>query len=151
MIRSARRGNRAGERAGRHSLGARPLRRARSGERARADLGGLCKAVGGKRVSRPPDPARLLSYVGRDAYKTFCKEGYAVLMPDYRGEWEGCEEHTVYPKAISYANYASAGRHLCYADETARETSWYEWTALARYCVRYLGSLPALQRSVPSV
>lgn len=78
--------------------------------------------------------------------KLFVKKGYAVLMPDYRGEWEGCEEHTVYPKVISYANYASAGRHLCYADETARETSWYEWTALARYCVRYLGSLPCVTK-----
>ena len=34
----------------------------------------------------------------------FAKKGYAVLMPDYRGEWEDCEEYTIYPDAIAYAN-----------------------------------------------
>lgn len=38
----------------------------------------------------------------------FAKKGYAVLMPDYRGEWENCEEYTIYPEAIPYANYRSA-------------------------------------------
>ena len=71
----------------------------------------------------------------------FAQKGYTVLMPDYRGEWEGAEEHTVYPQSIAYANAAQAGRHMCFADETARETCWYEWTALARYCVRYLRGL----------
>lgn len=68
----------------------------------------------------------------------FVRKGYAVLMPDYRGEWYGCEEHTVYPPSIEYANKAKAGRHFDHADPTARETSWYEWTALARYCIRFL-------------
>ena len=71
----------------------------------------------------------------------FAKKGYAVLMPDYRGEWENCEEYTIYPEAIPYANYRSAGRRLDFADDTAKETSWYEWVAVARYCCLYLRSL----------
>ena len=74
--------------------------------------------------------------------KLFAKKGYAALMPDYRGVWEGTEEYTVYPEAIAYANFSLAGRHLCFADETARETCWFEWTAVARYCLRYLRELP---------
>ena len=54
----------------------------------------------------------------------FAKKGYAVLMPDYRGEWESCEEYTIYPEAIPYANYRSAGRRLDFADDTAKERSW---------------------------
>ena len=71
----------------------------------------------------------------------FAKKGYAVLMPDYRGEWDGCEEYTIYPEAIPYANYRSAGRRLDFAYDTAKETSWYEWVAVARYCCLYLRSL----------
>ena len=73
----------------------------------------------------------------------FAKKGYAVLMPDYRGEWDGCDEYTIYPEAISYANYRSAGRRLEFADDTAKETSWYEWIAVARYSFLYLRSLSA--------
>ena len=71
----------------------------------------------------------------------FAKKGYAVLMPDYRGEWDGCDEYTIYPEAVSYGNYRSAGRRLEYADDTAKETSWYEWVAVARYSCLYLRSL----------
>ncbi len=70
--------------------------------------------------------------------KMFAKKGYAVLMPDYRGVHDGTDEHTVYPQSIAYANDSLAGRHFAFADETARETCWYEWAALARYCVRFL-------------
>ena len=74
--------------------------------------------------------------------KMFAKKGYAVLMPDYRGVWGEETDHTVYPQAIDYANYSLAGRRFNFADDTARETCWYEWTALARYCVRYLREQP---------
>ena len=72
----------------------------------------------------------------------FVAKGYAVLMPDYRGEWEESASHTVYPDEIGYANYRNAGRYLDYADEDAGKTCWYEWVAVARYSVCYLKSLP---------
>lgn len=89
-----------------------------------------------------------------DADQTICPElmrrftsrGFAVLMPDYRGDFEGCDNFTEYPEDISYANYSQAGRHICFADETAKETSWYEWVAVARYCVRYLKSREDIDR-----
>lgn len=71
----------------------------------------------------------------------FAKKGYAVLMPDYRGEWEAGDEYTIYPDAVAYANFRTAGRRLDYADDTAKETSWYEWVAVARYSCLYLRSL----------
>ena len=72
------------------------------------------------------------------AVRRFASFGYAVLMPDYRGSWRGAEGYTVYPDAIAYANLRQAERHFDHADETARETCWFEWVAIARYCIRYL-------------
>lgn len=69
--------------------------------------------------------------------KRFVARGYGVLCVDYCGE-NGTEKHTVYPDDIPYANYANAGRHLEYAEPSAKETSWYEWTCVARYAARYL-------------
>lgn len=78
--------------------------------------------------------------------KRFAANGYIVLMPDLRGSTEAGVPCTKYPDRIAYANYAQAGRHIDFADETAKETSWYEWVAVARYCLRYLQSLPQTTR-----
>ena len=67
----------------------------------------------------------------------FVKRGYSVLMPDYRGEWE-CENFTVYPENISYANLKKCGKHKDFVEEDAVHTSWYEWVAVARYSYNYL-------------
>ena len=71
----------------------------------------------------------------------FIKKGCAVLGVDYSGEL-GEGRHTIYPRDIDYANYARVGRHMDYVDETARETSWYEWAAVARYAARWLKERP---------
>lgn len=68
----------------------------------------------------------------------FVRKGYAVLMPDYRGVWQNTEEYTIYPQKIAYANFALAGDKMDVAEPSAKETSWYEWVAVARYCMRYL-------------
>ena len=78
--------------------------------------------------------------------KRFAKKGYIVLMPDYRGAWEGSEGYTVYPEAIGYANFRDAGRHIDYADESAAETSWYEWVGVARYALRYMQSIAEIAK-----
>lgn len=63
--------------------------------------------------------------------------GYGVLCVDYCGERaEGY--YTVYPKLVDYANYIRAGRHVDHCETSAKETSWYEWAAVARYAVNYL-------------
>ena len=63
--------------------------------------------------------------------------GYAALCVDYCGE-NASGRYTRYPADIDYANYIRAGRHLEYAEPTAKETSWYEWAGVARYAARYL-------------
>ena len=63
--------------------------------------------------------------------------GYAVFCVDYCGE-NASGHFTRYPADVDYANYARAGRHLEYAEPTAKETSWYEWAGVARYAARYL-------------
>ncbi len=81
---------------------------------------------------QPFDEALVLRYV---------KNGYGVLCVDYCGERED-GLYTVYPKLVDYANFCRAGRHIEFCDNTARETSWYEWAAVARYAVTYLRSKP---------
>lgn len=73
--------------------------------------------------------------------RLFAEHGYAVLMPDYRGAWERSDFFTVYPQAVAYGNYMQAGRHILFADKTAKETSWYEWVAVAHYALQCLRSL----------
>ncbi len=69
----------------------------------------------------------------------FVREGYGVLAVDYCGEKEE-GLYTVYPKNVDYANFVRAGRRMTHCDDSAKETSWYEWAAVARYAVRYLAS-----------
>lgn len=78
--------------------------------------------------------------------KMFARKGFAVLMPDYRGIWDDTHGYTVYPKAVDYANYRQAGRRMDYADETAKETCWYEWVAVARYALRFLQTSDRIER-----
>lgn len=70
----------------------------------------------------------------------FSSLGYDVLSVDFRGEAEGTSEHTQYPQDISYANYLTSGSTFLHVENTAKETCWYEWTAVARYAVSFLKS-----------
>ena len=66
------------------------------------------------------------------------KRGYSVLMVDYRGEWEGCEHHTVYPENVFYANTARCGHYKDFVDDSADLTSWYEWVSVGLYARKYI-------------
>lgn len=67
--------------------------------------------------------------------------GYGVLCVDYCGD-DGTDTFTRYPEDVDYANFCRAGRRFRYVDDTAKQTAWYEWAAVARYAVKYLRSLP---------
>lgn len=71
--------------------------------------------------------------------------GYAVLGVDYCGD-DGTDYHTHYPEDVDYANYARVNRAMYHVDQTAKETSWYEWAAVARYGVRYLRAQPQVTK-----
>lgn len=64
--------------------------------------------------------------------------GYNVLSVDIRGEFEGVNDFTKYPESVEYANFVKCNRAFYYADNTAKQTCWYEWTSVARYAVSYL-------------
>lgn len=72
------------------------------------------------------------------------RRGYLVFCLDYRGKTEGDGPCTEYPEDAGFANFLRAGRLLLHADDGARRTPWYEWTAAAAYAVKYLRSLPGV-------
>lgn len=84
-------------------------------------------------TGKPIDEELIDYYLGK---------GYAVLAPDYSGEYDGAddERRTVYPPSLSYANYAEAQGMYDLAGRNADETCWYEWTYVALYAVEYLRS-----------
>lgn len=67
----------------------------------------------------------------------FSNCGFNVLAVDIHGKCDNCADFTVYPSAISYANYVASDRTFDYVDNTAKETCWYEWTAVIRYAISY--------------
>ncbi len=56
----------------------------------------------------------------------FAKLDFFTLAIDYSGD-AGRGAHTIYPQDADYANLPRAGRHMEYADLTARDTTWFEW------------------------
>ena len=76
----------------------------------------------------------------------YVRQGYAVLMVDYCGETDTCENYTKYPECIAYANVKKAGRAIDYCDASARETAWYEWAAVVRYGISFLKNQYELEK-----
>lgn len=100
--------------------------------------------------ARPDD--ELLTY--------FADKGYAVMIPDYSGKTglgtnaERLEERiediasegeqrsetkrTVYPQSLSHGNYVHARGLKTMQGLSAEETTMFEWTYVALYCIEYL-------------
>lgn len=76
--------------------------------------------------------------IDKELLALFVKRGYNALMVDYRGEWQGCEFYTKYPGNIAYANTCRCERRKDYVDDSAVETSWYEWVAVGIYAKKYI-------------
>ncbi len=71
----------------------------------------------------------------------FIDKGYAVLMPDYCGKTsEGQKEgmRTVYPNSLAHGNLCSARGLYDMNGLTAEEATWFEWTYVALYSIKYL-------------
>ncbi len=75
--------------------------------------------------------------IDEDILNLFVNRGFSALMVDYRGEWEGAEFTTRYPKNIEYANIVKCGRYKDFVDESADKTSWYEWVAVGIFARKY--------------
>lgn len=76
--------------------------------------------------------------IDKEVLKMFVQRGYSALMVDYRGEWLDCDFYTHYPENVEYANFAKSGRRYDYVDDSAVETSWYEWVAVGIYACKYI-------------
>ena len=76
--------------------------------------------------------------IDEDILKLFVQRGYSAFMVDYRGEWDGAQHYTQYPSDVEYANTVKCGRHKDFVDESAAQTSWYEWVAVGIFARKYL-------------
>ena len=73
----------------------------------------------------------------------FVEKGYAVLMPDYSGKCESDGENvlrTIYPQSLDHGNFERAKGLYGMRDVNADESSWFEWTYVALYSIKYLKS-----------
>jgi len=83
--------------------------------------------------------------VNLDAVNHYVRQGYAVLMVDYRGAYPGTPEYTNYPTEIEYANLRQAG-DVFKVERTAKECCWYEWAAVAKYAAVFLQTRPEVDK-----
>ena len=73
----------------------------------------------------------------------FIEKGYAVLMPDYSGKMSTDPDgvmRTIYPPSLAHGNYERARGLYNMRGLEADETTWFEWTYVALYSVKYLKS-----------
>lgn len=76
--------------------------------------------------------------VNHEIIDIYVKLGYSVLMIDYRGKFDESETYTKYPQEVEYANFLKSGRHLDFVDQSAKQSTWFEWIAVAKYGISYL-------------
>ena len=87
-----------------------------------------------------PDAGEKVDEEGMDY---FIDRGYAVLVPDYSGRMRSDAPNvlrTSYPLSLSYGNYEEAKGLLDLEGVETEQTSWFEWTYVALYSVKYLSS-----------
>ncbi len=68
----------------------------------------------------------------------YAQNGYDVLSVDLQGFVKGKKDYTKYPESINYANYEQSYNYMWRVDNTAKQTSWYEWVSVCRYAVSFL-------------
>ncbi|MGN1060649.1 MAG: hypothetical protein ACI4QN_02840 [Candidatus Coproplasma sp.] len=68
----------------------------------------------------------------------FVNKGYTAMCVDYCGRREGVQKHTVFPEDVNYANWEACKYNLLKIEESAKETCWFEWTAVGVYARLFL-------------
>ena len=74
-------------------------------------------------------------------FMRFVREGYAVMIIDYEGYAKGKSRYTLYPDDYEYCNRVSSGRNMYFAEPSARHTTWYNWSIVARRAVTLASEL----------
>ncbi len=78
--------------------------------------------------------------------KELIGKGYVVMSVDIAGFYDEKDNYTVYPPSRDYANYEKAKDKLLTVEKDASHTCWYEWSAVIRYALKYLKSLPGVTK-----
>lgn len=81
--------------------------------------------------------------VDEDLISFFTSRGYAMLIPDYRGFGENESinaNHTLYPGSLDHGNYVYARGIYDLKDLDAEDSTWFEWTYVALFSIKYLKS-----------
>lgn len=73
--------------------------------------------------------------------KDIASDGYCAVAVDLEGEVENKKRYTFYPDDLDYCNLSRADRHLTYAEPSARETIWYNWTYVMRRSITLISEL----------
>ena len=110
---------------------------------------GECRAY--TLVARPKKKGKLPvvliapSPTGREIDKSLVegavKDGYVAVVVDLEGQVDGKQRYTFYPDDLDYCNLSRTGRHIQYAEPSARETIWYNWTYVVRRAITLISSL----------
>jgi dienelactone hydrolase len=102
----------------------------------------------GKPISAGKKPAIVfLADAGRavdeDVFEYFLNKGYAVLIPDYSGKMDEDKDgvlRTVYPESLKHGNYQNARGLYDMQGLEPEESTWFEWTYVALFAIKYLKS-----------
>ena len=70
------------------------------------------------------------------------KRGYCAFVVDISGEDGINNNHTTYPKSLSFTTYINAENSLFSIGSDVKNTCWYEWGCTARYALQYLKQQP---------
>ncbi len=74
-------------------------------------------------------------------FKALLDQGYVLVTFDYEGKTGDKLRYTLYPEDFSYCNKEKAGIHMYHAEPSAHETTWYNWSQIARRTITLLGEL----------
>ncbi len=68
------------------------------------------------------------------------KKGYTAFVVDISGEDGINNNHSSYPKSLSFTVYKNAEDSLFNVTQDVKKTCWYEWGCTARYALEFLKS-----------
>jgi len=84
-------------------------------------------------------------FINVDVLTMFANMGYVVIMPDLYGLSED-NHFTIYPSVVSYANYSVCKNQLLKVETSVKETCWYEWASVIRYCIGFAKNVLKAER-----
>lgn len=76
--------------------------------------------------------------IDEDLLAYFVNKGYTAMCVDYSGKKNGVDKFTLFPADVTYANLDACKFNMLWVENSAKETCWYEWTAVGIYARQFL-------------